>query len=274
MDFYLDLVRRVDIYIKNNGVAKSPNRAPPQTEREFYAGQYSIAHLLLRKNPALFIFEGPVCDAVLDDKTVHHSVIEGLREGVIDLPCDPCCFGVAHSKAPKNKVIFLVTKFEKKFTVVSFTTDGTNQPPHPGPTLHCDPSTGRLEVLQLPYLPTQDDGRRPEAVHADHVYHAFMRCLALLNTRDIVLEATAFPRAERRRREREGEQALSPYHVVKIPHVFRTHDASSGGTHASPRLHLRRGHVRTLETGKKIWIKPFMVGDAARGVVDKHYVVE
>lgn len=47
-----------------------------------------------------------------------------------------------------------------------------------------------------------------------------------------------------------------------------------GGTHASPRQHERRGHLRTLKGGKSIWVKPHKVGNAALGSVFHDYVVQ
>lgn len=51
----------------------------------------------------------------------------------------------------------------------------------------------------------------------------------------------------------------------KMPH--------KGGTHASPRLHDRRGHWRTHPSGKRVWVKSCKVGDASKGVVFKDYKV-
>ena len=48
---------------------------------------------------------------------------------------------------------------------------------------------------------------------------------------------------------------------------------SLGGTHASPRLHDRRGHIRRLRSGKNVWVKPCKVGDASKGTVFKDYEV-
>lgn len=47
-----------------------------------------------------------------------------------------------------------------------------------------------------------------------------------------------------------------------------------GGTHASPRQHDRRGHLRTFKSGKSIWVKPHKVGNAALGSVFHDYVVQ
>ena len=44
-----------------------------------------------------------------------------------------------------------------------------------------------------------------------------------------------------------------------------------GGTHASPRVHIRRGHIRRLTNGKTIWVQPCVVGKYTQGVVEKDY---
>lgn len=45
------------------------------------------------------------------------------------------------------------------------------------------------------------------------------------------------------------------------------------GTHESPRLHLRRGHIRRLPTGKTTWVRQCIVGNPERGTVEKDYRV-
>lgn len=46
-----------------------------------------------------------------------------------------------------------------------------------------------------------------------------------------------------------------------------------GSSHASPRLHDRRGHWRTYPSGKRGWVKNCKVGDPSKGVVFKDYKV-
>jgi hypothetical protein len=48
---------------------------------------------------------------------------------------------------------------------------------------------------------------------------------------------------------------------------------ASGGNHASPRFHVRRGHVRRLPTGRTTWVKQCTVGDASLGRIEKDYRV-
>lgn len=56
---------------------------------------------------------------------------------------------------------------------------------------------------------------------------------------------------------------VEPKVVVSVSH---------GGTHASPRLHDRRGHWRTMKkSGKRVWVKECKVGDPSKGVVFHDY---
>jgi hypothetical protein len=46
-----------------------------------------------------------------------------------------------------------------------------------------------------------------------------------------------------------------------------------GGSHASPRFHVRRGHIRRLADGRRTWVRQCSVGDASSGIIDKDYRV-
>lgn len=48
---------------------------------------------------------------------------------------------------------------------------------------------------------------------------------------------------------------------------------STGGSHASPRVHLRRGHIRKLPT-KNVWVNACVVGDKSKGEITKEYLVK
>jgi hypothetical protein len=62
--------------------------------------------------------------------------------------------------------------------------------------------------------------------------------------------------------------------VIKTP-VTHTVSEYKGGTHASPRQHLRRGHYRHYKkTGKIAWVNQCTVGSLTNGYVHKDYRVE
>lgn len=47
---------------------------------------------------------------------------------------------------------------------------------------------------------------------------------------------------------------------------------NGGGSHVSPRQHLRRGHIRRIESGN-IWVNSCVVGDSNKGIIKKQYSV-
>lgn len=51
----------------------------------------------------------------------------------------------------------------------------------------------------------------------------------------------------------------------------RPESRPQGGTHASPRIHLRRGHIRQFAPGRKTWVQPCVVRGKGPGMVVKDY---
>jgi len=62
--------------------------------------------------------------------------------------------------------------------------------------------------------------------------------------------------------------------VIKTPLARSVGGCAEGGSgHRSPREHLRRGHVRMLSNGRRIWVNSCVVGNRANGVINKSYGV-
>lgn len=79
--------------------------------------------------------------------------------------------------------------------------------------------------------------------------------------------------AQNRKRMMKGKRPLFVWHTVTIGPRPEP-QGSKGGTHASPRLHERRGHWRNMPSGKRVWVRDCKVGDASRGVVFKDYKIK
>ena len=72
-------------------------------------------------------------------------------------------------------------------------------------------------------------------------------------------------------RVRRGKQ---PYHSYRVLDLFTQTayaKSSAGGSHASPRFHLRRGHLRKLENERTTWVRSCGVGNPKLGTVSKDY---
>jgi len=75
-----------------------------------------------------------------------------------------------------------------------------------------------------------------------------------------------------RRKIAQGKTPTYDWTTVYIEPV-RERSECKGGTHASPRLHDRRGHLRRLRSGRNVWVKPCKVGDASKGIVWHDYAI-
>ncbi|KWZ39857.1 hypothetical protein WS72_18480 [Burkholderia savannae] len=75
-----------------------------------------------------------------------------------------------------------------------------------------------------------------------------------------------------RKRERAGRTPFFEYRVLAVETPRQSGD-SRGSTHASPKTHLRTGHIRRLEN-KTVWISSTIANAGSeRGVVAKDYAV-
>lgn len=81
------------------------------------------------------------------------------------------------------------------------------------------------------------------------------------------------PTFTNKRKIAQGKKPLYDWTTVSIePRSVR--NEPQGGTHASPRLHDRRGHLRRLKSGKNVWVKACKVGKAELGTVFHDYEVK
>lgn len=105
-------------------------------------------------------------------------------------------------------------------------------------------------------------------------YGSFIcRFVAALNCSNVITIENPAPEKLNKKRVKAGKQPLYSYKTLhlSIPDMARNGGAGAG-THASPRVHLRRGHIRRLES-KSVWVNPCVVGDKRSGVVMKDYAV-
>lgn len=75
------------------------------------------------------------------------------------------------------------------------------------------------------------------------------------------------------KRIRNGKKPLFTWTTVTIQPKRLANVNTLGGTHASPRLHDRRGHWRTCKTGKRVWVRDCKVGSAVNGIGFHDYEV-
>jgi hypothetical protein len=98
------------------------------------------------------------------------------------------------------------------------------------------------------------------------------RALAILSAEHVV-ERQAVPLMRRRKLARAGVTGWDWNLVSFNPAELKPKSPPLGGTHATPRWHIRRGHWRSLADGRRVFVRECEVGDKPRGGVVKDYEV-
>lgn len=96
---------------------------------------------------------------------------------------------------------------------------------------------------------------------------------SLLNCQNVGRQEHKPDAALQKARAKRGKQPLFSYWTLELNGRDGGAAQSFGGTHASPRVHLRRGHPRQYAPGKWTWVQPHAVGNRELGMVHKDYVI-
>lgn len=130
------------------------------------------------------------------------------------------------------------------------------------------------ETFQVPDSagPEFDRGD-PPALFVGIVGGFVASALAALSSRGPEIRTLPAPKFLNKQRAKKGKPPLFEYRIVEIPAWAKAKAEDLGSTHASPRLHWRRGHERRLGGGRKTFVHAHLVGAAENGFIHKDYAV-
>ena len=98
------------------------------------------------------------------------------------------------------------------------------------------------------------------------------RFLSAMNCSNVERIESKPPAALSKARARRGKQPLFSTWTLSINIPKERRDSVAlGGSHASPRVHLRRGHPREYKPGSWTWVQPCAVGAKENGMIHKDY---
>jgi hypothetical protein len=97
--------------------------------------------------------------------------------------------------------------------------------------------------------------------------------MLMLSLSNVTTKTIIAPEAINRKRQRNGKLPLYDYHVLLIDGKETCSRESSDSTDRSIRSHFRRGHIRRLNDGRRVWVKQAYVHGRTAGFVDKDYMV-
>jgi hypothetical protein len=99
---------------------------------------------------------------------------------------------------------------------------------------------------------------------------AVVQLVAALACRNVAQRVIHPSSAINKKRARSGKQPFYSYRILEIGEGDQAAESGAGGSHASPRVHLRRGHIRRLPD-RNVWVNACVVGNKAMGMVTKDY---
>lgn len=132
-------------------------------------------------------------------------------------------------------------------------------------TYHSDGSKSKIN----------NHGSVNESIFYQSIIHTINAFLSALNCTNINrIEHKPSEKLQKARAKR-GKKPLFSYWTLEID-LQRSREVGEdcGGTHASPRLHLRRQHPREYAPGKWCWVHAHAVGNKKLGMVHKDYTVK
>lgn len=95
--------------------------------------------------------------------------------------------------------------------------------------------------------------------------------LFAINCKNVLAKENKIDEKLQKARAKRGKKPLFSYWTLELTDTKTEQGASLGGSHASPRLHLRRGHPRQFKPGEWTWVQPCVVGNKSLGMVHKDY---
>lgn len=101
--------------------------------------------------------------------------------------------------------------------------------------------------------------------------NVFGRFLVALNCKNVERQEHPAPKFLNSKRIEKKKQPLFSYWTLHLSNDQSVKNENRYGTHSSPRLHLRRGHVRQYAPGKYTWVDSCIVGNKEKGIVFKDY---
>lgn len=182
----------------------------------------------------------------------HERIEQGQRVIIVSPLCratnGPATFG--------NKKIWVPVNFSARISL----NDGINFAPCLTWGIDFVKKNGDSAAIELACADTQNE------------VGAVIGLMAALACRNVSASEHKPPAGLNKKRIQAGKQPFFSYRVLNITNDAKTDTSRVHGAHASPRVHLRRGHIRRLPD-RSIWVNASVVGNKSLGMVRKDYAV-
>ncbi len=175
-------------------------------------------------------------------------------------------YGGASKNHPYYEVMMLVAGTDPEEGILVDMSKGT-----PGNYTTFPPMVYAIDDGEIRYGPADENHEVPQEV-AELMLSLVAMWFASMDTGCDSYKPEVAPTFTNRRKIAQGKMPTYDWRTVFIKTAAERSE-HKGGTHASPRLHDRRGHLRRLRNGKNVWVKPHKVGRPELGSVFHDYQI-
>lgn len=131
------------------------------------------------------------------------------------------------------------------------------------------PVTGGIDRSENPRNPTIVSYIQPDDEASEYFVKVVLSFINALACSNVKIERSNAPK-----QKVKSALQFDSYHILTIDRAVNGGNNSTGGSHRSPREHLRRGHIRRLADGRKIWVNACAVGAGnGAGKITKDYSI-
>lgn len=175
-------------------------------------------------------------------------------------------YGGSSKSHPYYEVMMLVTGTDPEDGIVVDISKGT-----PGNFVTFPPLVYAVDDGQVRYGPADENHEVPHDV-AKLMLSLVSMWLSSMDTGCNSYKPSVAQTFTNKRKIAQGKMPSYDWTTVVVT-ATPSRAEPKGGTHASPRLHDRRGHLRRLRSGKNVWVKAHKVGDATLGTIFHDYQI-
>lgn len=204
------------------------------------------------EEPAKFIFNDVPWDAALE------FGLDLFSNRVLALPFDHCFFQLSGKGSPEQALFIREIEAPEGlvWAVCRVFRGGLGLPM----LINIDSVSRGADEVRLTPWGQEMAKESPEVYNASKMSNLddALACCAFLSFKSVHLEQHTTRPAVQARRIAQGKRPLPSFSVVRLDLTSHTR-AENGGSHASPRPHWRRGHVRVLASGKRAIVSPHPV---------------
>lgn len=98
-------------------------------------------------------------------------------------------------------------------------------------------------------------------------------CIEVFSCTNVIQVEHKPPKIINEARKRKNKVPFFSFRTIHVTGEREEGERKTKGGHASPRLHFRRGHIRKLANGSKVWVRHCLVGDKSKGFAAHDYSV-